>query len=134
MPFDGIVVKCIVEELNRTLLGGRVDKIYQPAADKIIIGVYSKGCNYKLLASANPSCPCMHITDWIGRNPSAPPMFCMLLRKHLSGGRITDFIFNDYERIIDIRVDTINEFGDRVVIRLVVEAMGRHSNIILVDD
>jgi predicted ribosome quality control (RQC) complex YloA/Tae2 family protein len=133
MPFDGIVVKCIVEELNSLISGGRVDRIHQPSVDKIVISVYSGRSNYKLLASANPSCPGIYITVEPGRNPASPPMFCMLLRKHLSGGRVIDTVFNDYERIIDIRIDTIDEMGDRTVKKLVVEIMGRHSNIILVD-
>lgn len=134
MPFDGIVAKCVTLELNNILSGGRIDKIYQPAVDKAVIHVYSNGRNYKLLASANPSCPGIYITEESGSNPTSPLMFCMLLRKHLSGGRIIEFVFNDYERIIDMLVDTINEMGDRVTKKLVVEIMGKHSNVILVDE
>lgn len=133
MPFDGIVTKCVVEELNCILPGGRIDRIHQPALNEVVISIRAKGKSYRLLASANPSCPRVHITGDVKKNPKSPPMFCMLLRKHLCGGRIISFVFNDYERVADMNVETINEMGDPAVKKLVVEIMGKHSNIILLD-
>jgi len=100
LPFDGIVVKCIVNELSEILAGGRIEKIFQPESDEIIINIRSKGRNLKLLLSANPSYPRLHLTDSSKENPANPPVFCMLLRKHLSGGKITSIEFHNYERII----------------------------------
>ncbi|HHV29061.1 Rqc2 family fibronectin-binding protein [Acetivibrio mesophilus] len=133
MPFDGIVVKNAVNELSDALTGGRVDKIYQPEQDEIIINLRSKGQNLKLLLSANASYPRIHLTDITKENPTNPPVFCMLLRKHLSGGRITEIEFHDFERVITIHIETINELGDLTLKKLVVEIMGKHSNIILVN-
>lgn len=131
MPFDGIVVKCIVNELSDMLSGGRIEKIFQPEADEIIINIRSKGRNLKLLLSANPSYPRIHLTDASKDNPLAPPVFCMLLRKHLSGGKITGVEFHDFERIITITAESVNELGDLTEKKLIIEIMGRHSNIIL---
>ncbi len=134
MPFDGVVTKCVVEELSDFLAGGRIDRIYQPALNEVVISIRSKGSTYRLLASANPSCPRIHMTGDVKKNPKSPPMFCMLLRKHLLGGSITGFVFNDYERVVDMNVETINEMGDLAIKVLVVEIMGKHSNIILLDE
>ena len=134
MPFDGIVAKSITEELNDTLLGGRVEKIFQPEADEIILNIRSKGQNRKLILSASPNYPRIHITEGSKENPSAPPVFCMLLRKHLSGGKITGIDFFDFERIISIHVESLNELGDLTEKKLIIEIMGRHSNIILINE
>lgn len=133
MPFDGIVVKNIVDELSQTLIGGRIDKIYQPEYDEILINVRSQGKNFKLVVSANPSYPRIHLTKNIKQNPSSPPVFCMLLRKHLAGGRITEVVFHDFERIVTLHIDNIGELGDLTQKKLVVEIMGKHSNVILLN-
>lgn len=133
MPFDGIVTKCIVNELNLLLSGGRIDKIYQPENDEIVLLVRSKGQNYRLVASANANYPRLHITASVKENPAAPPVFCMLMRKHVAGGKLLDITFHDYERVISINVESVNELGDLSVKRLVVEVMGKHSNIILLN-
>jgi predicted ribosome quality control (RQC) complex YloA/Tae2 family protein len=99
LPFDGIVVKCIVNELSEVLTGGRIEKIFQPESDEIIINIRAKGRNLKLLLSANPSYPRIHLTDSSKDNPLAPPVFCMLLRKHLSGGKITGIEFHNFESL-----------------------------------
>jgi len=91
MPFDGITINCLVNELNNKLKGGRVDKIHQPERSEIVMHIRSLGGNYKLLLCANPSFPRVHITTTTKENPSSPPMFCMLLRKHLSNGKIVGF-------------------------------------------
>lgn len=134
MPFDGIVVKSIVEELNEKLKGGRIDKIFQPEKDEIILQVRSIGRNFKLILSANASYPRIHLTDITKDNPVNPPLFCMVLRKHLSGGKILDIGFHDFERIIHLDIESINELGDISIKKLIIEIMGRHSNIILVND
>lgn len=134
MPFDGVVTKCIVDEFKATLIGGRIDKIFQPEKDELIINIRSQSKNYKLLMSANPSYPRVHFTEVSKENPAVPPVFCMLLRKHLGGGKITDVIFHDFERIVTICAESINELGDLVTKKLVIEIMGRHSNIILLNN
>ncbi len=133
MPFDGIVAKCVVNELTELLSGGRVEKIFQPEADEININIRSRNSNYKLILSANANYPRVHITGVTKDNPSVPPVFCMLLRKHLTGGRILSFEFHGYERIIGMLVESANELGDISVKKLIIEIMGRHSNIILVN-
>jgi predicted ribosome quality control (RQC) complex YloA/Tae2 family protein len=133
MPFDGIVTKCIVNELNNLLAGGRIDRVFQPEADEIVLLIRSKGQNYRLVASANASNPRLHITTVQKENPPVPPVFCMLMRKHAAGGRILDISFHDYERVITINIESVNELGDLSVKKLVVEIMGKYSNIILLN-
>ena len=133
LPFDGVVVKCLLNELSDTIIGGRIEKIYQPEQDEIIINLRSKGQNLKLLLSANASYPRIHLTEHAKENPSNPPVFCMLLRKHLSGGKITEIEFHDFERIISIHIESISELGDITPKKLIIEIMGKHSNIILVN-
>lgn len=134
MPLDGIVADCIVEELRDKLIGGRIDKIFQPEPDLIVLNIRSKGRNFKLLICANPGFPRIHLTDEQRSNPPGAPLFSMILRKHLSGGRIGRIDFTGYERIITLDVENINELGDPSSKRLVTEIMGRHSNIILVGE
>jgi predicted ribosome quality control (RQC) complex YloA/Tae2 family protein len=131
MPFDGIVTKCIVKELSDLLTGSRIEKIFQPERDEILINIRAQGQNLKLLLSANANYPRIHITEFTKENPAVPPVFCMLLRKHLSGGKVLGVDFHDYERIITINVEAMNELGDLSVKKLIIEIMGRHSNIIL---
>lgn len=131
MAFDGITVRCIAGELNKLLAGGRIDKIYMPAGDSIVMTVRSLGKNHKVFLSCNPSLPRVHLTTAVRENPAAPPNFCMLLRKHLSGGRLTAVRQPGMERIIEFEAECRNEMGDTVTLRLIAEIMGRHSNIIL---
>ncbi len=133
MPFDGIVTKSIVDELTEKLASGRIEKVLQPEADEIVLLVRAWNTNHKLVLSASPSYPRIHITSAVKENPAVPPVFCMLLRKHLTGGRILSFEFNDYERIIGIVVEAVNELGDISEKKLVIEIMGRYSNIILLN-
>lgn len=133
MPFDGIVTKCVVDELRDKLIGGRVDKIFQPEKDELLINIRAKGENLKLLLCANPNFPRIHLTTVTKENPSVPPVFCMLLRKHIAGGKIIDILFHDFERIVTICIEAVNELGDVVTKKLVIEIMGRHSNIILLN-
>ena len=134
MAFDGITVRCISHELDTLLRGGRIDKIYMPLDDMLIISVRSLGENYKLLISCNPSLPRIHLTEKTRENPENPPSLCMLFRKKLSGGRILSIKSPGIERICEIEVESQNEMGDTVVLKLICEIMGRHSNIILTDE
>ena len=134
MAFDGITVRCVSHELDTLLRGGRIDKIYMPLDDTLIISVRSLGENYKLLISCNPSLPRIHLTDKTRENPENPPPLCMLLRKKLSGGRIISIKSPGIERICEIEVESQNEMGDVISLKLICEIMGRHSNIILTDE
>ncbi|NCB63898.1 MAG: fibronectin/fibrinogen-binding protein [Clostridia bacterium] len=133
MALDAVCLTAVVEELKRVLVGGKVDKVYQPGRDEIILAVRGTGQNVKLLLSANPNAPRLHLTEQPRENPATPPMFCMLLRKHLVGGRILSMDQPPLERIVQIKLEVTDELGDRVVRTLVLEAMGRRSNVILLD-
>ncbi len=134
MPFDGVVVKNVVNELSDILISGRIEKIYQPESDEIYMTVRAKGQNFKLILSANASYPRIHLTNNSKENPATPPVFCMLLRKHLSGGKIMGFEFHDFERIVTVNIENISELGDYTLRKLVIETMGKHSNIILLNN
>lgn len=132
MSFDGIVTKSVVKELKEKLLGGRIDKIFQPEKDEIAINIHSLGTSYRLLISASSNNPRIYLTNYSKKNPQTPPMFCMLLRKHLSGGIILNIEQLHMDRIIFIDISALDELGQSSEIRLVIEIMGKHSNIILV--
>ena len=133
MSLDGTFLYCIRREmLSAGLIGGRIDKIYQPSREEIIISLRAAGKHNKILISANSMSARVSLTDRAAENPSAPPMFCMLLRKHLSGGKLIDISQDGLERIINFDFECMNEIGDMVINRLTAEIMGRHSNIILV--
>lgn len=133
MSFDGLFTYTITEELKKSLLNGKITKIHQPYKYDLIFQVRSGGKNYKLFLSAHPSYARLHLTNESYENPSEPPMFCMLLRKHLEGGVIERIEQPGLERIMIIDVRSRNELGDVSIKRLMIEIMGRHSNIILVD-
>ena len=133
MPLDALCLSGLVHELNGALSGARIDKIYQPGRDEVVLALRAPGGNVKLLLSANPNHPRPQLTQLPRENPDAPPMFCMLLRKHLSGGRILSIAQPHLERVVEIRLEALDELGDRVERRLVLETMGRHSNLILLD-
>lgn len=133
MSFDGMVTGAIARQLNEKLTGGKIEKIYQPEADEIILYIHSGRENYKLYISVNSSHARMHFINTKDSNPQNPMGFCMLLRKHLQGGRITSICQKDSERIVELSVDTINELGFSMNKKLIVEIMGKHSNIIVVD-
>lgn len=133
MPFDGILIKNIAQELQDLLSGGRIGKIHQIDRDAVVIQVRANGENYRLLFSSNPSAARIHLTEKQFENPDTPPVFCMLLRKHLSGGIIKAFKTSGFERIVAMEVESTDELGDRGLKKLVIEIMGRHSNIILLN-
>ena len=133
MPFDGITVNSLVEEFEQTILGGRIEKIHQPEKDEIILNIRKNKTNYKLLISANSTYPKIHLSKNQKANPQNAPAFCMLLRKHLAGSRIIDIKQPSLERIIEITLSCIDEMGYNVERTLIIEIMGRYSNIILID-
>lgn len=134
MAFDGITISNIINELNEKVVGGRIDKIYQPEKDEIILTIRSFGNVYKLLITSNASQPRLHITDKNKNNPMQPPLFCMVLRKHIASGKIIKITQPNFERIISIHIESINELGDYSTKQLIIEIMGKHSNIILTDE
>ncbi len=134
MPLDAICLTALVGELRDKLLGAKVDKIYQPARDEIILAMRGRNENVKLLLSASPAHPRLQLTGISRDNPEQPPMFCMLLRKHLQGGRLLELTQPPAERLVELRFETLNELGDRVERRLVLECMGRRANLVLLDE
>lgn len=133
MAYDGIVVNAITQELGEVLTDGRIDKIHQPEKDTILISVRTRNGGYRLLLCANPSCARVHLASSGMENPMTPPMFCMLLRKHIGSGKITRIEQPDFERIIRIHIESYDELGDLSEKVLICELMGKHSNIILIN-
>lgn len=133
MSFDGLFTRAMTEELTRELQGGRINKIHQPYKNEIILVVRANGKNHKLLLSAHPSYARVQLTNEAHDNPSEPPMFCMLLRKHLEGFFLEKIHQIALDRMIVFEVKGRNEIGDTSYKQLIVELMGRHSNITLVD-
>lgn len=133
MAFDGIVTKAVVKELKEKLVGGRVDKVYQQEKDEILIHIHNKGINYRLIMSASSNNPRVYLTDYSKKNPPEPPMFCMLLRKHLIGGIILNIEQFNLDRVVFIDISAIDELGQPTEKRIITEIMGKHSNIVLVD-
>lgn len=133
MALDGAFLHCIKEELE-PLIGSRIDKIHQPSRDTLVISFRTKGGASRVLFSASADASRVHITQTAPENPAQPPMFCMLLRKHLSGGRLEAIEQDGLERILRFSVRANNELGDSVVLTLVAEIMGRFSNVILVNE
>lgn len=132
MALDGIVTRAIVHELQ-PYIGARVGKIYQPSTHDLIFILRGAGGGGKLLLSANPTYPRLHLTERSTVNPAEAPMFCMLMRKHCEGGTIESITQIGMERIIHITVRTRDELGDVSAKKIIIELMGRHSNIILTD-
>ncbi|WP_181348864.1 NFACT family protein [Thalassobacillus sp. CUG 92003] len=134
MSFDGVVTRAMVHELQETIMPGRIMKIYQPTDTELVFTIRHNRKNHSLLLSAHPSYARFHLTEDQYRNPKEPPMLCMLLRKHLTGGFIESIEQVSMERIVKIHVHTRNEVGDETRKTLIIEVMGKHSNIHLVDD
>lgn len=134
VPFDGIVTKAVTDELKEILEQGRINKIYQPTPTELVFTVRSKRKNHSLLLSIHPTYARFHLTEDKYDNPQEAPMFCMVLRKHLSGAIIETIEQDSLERIITFNVRTIDEIGDSANKTLILELMGRHSNIILLNE
>ncbi|MCC8161750.1 MAG: NFACT family protein [Lachnospiraceae bacterium] len=130
MAFDGITVACMAHELNTKLSGGRISKIVQPETDELLLTVKAKEGNLRLLLSASASLPLVYLTETNKTAPMTAPNFCMLLRKHLSGGRILSVTQPSMERVLRFEIEHLDELGDLCRKYLIIELMGKHSNII----
>ena len=134
MPLDALCLSGVIHELNTSLAGARVDKIYQPGRDEVVLALRTQSVgNVRLLLSANPAHPRLHLTTLPLENPEKPPMFCMLLRKHMSGARLLEIVQTPLERVAALRFEALNELGDRVEHRLVLEAISHRTNLLLLD-
>ncbi|NLX03026.1 MAG: fibronectin/fibrinogen-binding protein [Syntrophomonadaceae bacterium] len=134
MPFDGMAIRAVCQELDRDLNNARIDKIHQPEKDEIVFLIRAPGSKpRRLLISANPRWARIHCCEQRKENPSNPPAFCMLLRKYLEGGKIKAIKQVDFERIVHIYIEALDEFREWKTKLLVCEFMGRHSNIILIN-
>lgn len=131
MAFDAFFLSGVLEELRKTALGARVEKIHQPARDTVILLLRCQEGRQRLLIAANPTAPRLHLTGANPENPEQPPMFCMLLRKHLSGGKLTAVEQPPMERLVRLTFQCTDELGDSVNRYLVAELMGRTTNIYL---
>ena len=134
MPLDAICISALANELNTKLEGGRIDKIQQPERDMLLLSLRAKGENLRLLIAAGTGNARVHVTRTAFENPAEPPMFCMLLRKHLTGARIVSISQPDWERMLVLELDTHDELGVDARKRLIVEMIGRSSNVILVGE
>ena len=130
MAFDGIVTKAIVTELQE-LVGSKIDKVHEPDKNTIVLGLYSQGKNYALNICIDAHNCRLNLTTHTKPNPLVAPNFCMLLRKYLIGGKISNISMQGLERIVNIEIETINEFNEIENKTLILELMGKHSNIIL---
>ena len=134
MAFDGVVIANVVRDMNLLLTGGRIYKIYQPEPDELLLVIKNQRENHRLLISAGASLPLIYFTSSNKANPLTAPNFCMLLRKHISNGRILKVDQPGMERIVEMTIEHLNELGDICRKKLIIEIMGKHSNIIFTDD
>ena len=134
MALDGIFLSKLKNELKDVIVGLRVDKVNQPTKDEIVLSLRGKGCAYSLLCCVRADSPRVHLTAHKIGNPPTPPMFCMLLRKYLTGAMIKDIRQQGMDRIIFIDFDATNEIGDRIELTVCMEIMGKHSNFILLSE
>lgn len=134
MAFDGVTVAAIVKECKDLLTGGRIYKIAQPEADELQLTLKTKAGQHYLLLSANASLPLIYLTGRTKQSPLTAPNFCMLLRKHIQNGRIVDITQPGLERIMQIDIEHLNELGDLCRKKLIIEIMGKHSNIIFCNE
>ncbi|MEG1179711.1 MAG: NFACT family protein, partial [Oscillospiraceae bacterium] len=133
MALDGMFLNCLKEEIAQVAVGTRVDKVYQPSREEIVLNLRSRNGSFRLLMSARANSPRVHFTQYTPENPQKPPMLCMLLRKHLIGAVLTGIRQVELDRILFFDFDATNEIGDRVKLSLCIEIMAQYSNIILID-
>ena len=134
MALDGVFLRHIKNELESKIINNKVDKIYQPFRDEIIIAFRSPEGSNRLLISARANSPRINLTTSSPENPKVPPMLCMLLRKKLSGARLRNIFQPGLERLLILELEGKNELGDTVILKLAVEIMGQYSNIIFIDE
>lgn len=130
MPLDAICLRAVLHELRPQLIGARIDKVQQPARDQIVLLLRG---NLRLLLNAGANQPRIQLTNILRDNPAQPPMFCMLLRKHLVGARVLSIEQPDLERMVILTLQCTDEFGEISQKQLVLECMGRRSNLVLLD-
>ena len=130
MPLDAVCLRAVVEELAPQLTGARIEKIQQPARDQVVLLLRG---SRRLLLCANPNQPRIHMTEKLRDNPSQPPMFCMLLRKRIGSGRIVSIEQAPLERVVTLHIEATDEMGEQSGFSLILEALGRHANLILCD-
>lgn len=133
MALDGITLSYLTAELAPQLLGARIDKIQQPEKEEVHLILHQPGTSLRLLLNAGATGARLHLTKESKKNPTSPPMFCMILRKHIEGGKILGLTQLGLERIITLSIQNYNEFGDLATLQLTLEIMGKHSNLLLVD-
>ncbi len=133
MPMDGLTLGFVTREMKQILIGGRIDRVTQPEKDTIVLLIRAGAANHRLLLCASPNNARCHLTVQNYPNPLEPPMFCMLLRKQIVSGRVLDIRQMHGDRVIHVDIDTVDELGDHVLRQLVLEIMGRHSNLMLLD-
>ena len=133
MALDALCMAAAAYELRAALLDARVDKVYQPARNEVVLALHGRGGNEKLLLSAEPGFARAQLTDRTRENPATPPVFCMLLRKHLTGGRLAAIVQPQGERILRFTFDCTDELGDKVTRHLILEAIGTGTNLIFTD-
>ena len=133
MAYDGIITYAITRELADRITLGKIEKVYQPGPEELLVHIHTRSGNVRLFISCNSQSARVCLTTGSYVNPEQPPTFCMLLRKHLQGGRITEIRQKDSERIIEMDIEIQNELGFSVSRRLIAEIMAKHSNIVLVD-
>ncbi len=134
MAFDGFVTKAVISELNNSIIGAKVNKVFEPTKNEIVLGLYNNGINYALELCANPDLCRICLTTHSKPNPQNAYNFCMLLRKYLTSGKIISISNYDLERTIEIKFEVYNELNDLVIRKLFIEIMSRQSNIILTND
>lgn len=134
MAFDGIVTKAITHEFKNVLIGGKIDKIHQPDKNTIILGIYSNSIHYALNICIDAHNCRINLTENSRPNPLVAPNFCMLLRKHLIGGKISNIEMYGLERLVKIDIEIINDFNEIEIKSLIIELMGKHSNVILTNN
>ncbi len=134
MAFDGITVAAVTHELRENLVGGRIAKISQPEADELLLTIKTPQGQRRLYISASASLPLIYLSEENKPGPMTAPNFCMLLRKHIGNGRIADISQPKLERIIHLDIEHLDELGDLCRKKLIIEIMGKHSNIIFCDD
>ena len=134
MAFDGITVAALAAELSHKLTGARISKIAQPEGDELLFTLKQYKDNYRLIISANASLPLVYLTQENKMSPMTAPNFCMLLRKHIGNGRIISITQPGLERILDFTIEHLDELGDLKEKHLMVELIGKHSNIIFCNE
>src|SRR3712207_6032167 len=132
MALDGIFLYSIIDELKTNLVNGKIDKVNQPEKDEIILNIRKGKSSYKLLISSSSNYPRMHLSNLTKPNPIKAPMFCMVLRKYINNAKILDVYQIDNDRIAVIDFESTDELGFNSIYSLIIEIMGRHSNITLV--